>query len=184
MTLFPRSGLAVAALAALSLAFLYPLSSGEVPDFLRQGHFGGWFVAATILIAALAAIFRAPPGPAELWLGLATAISALYLLSLLGALGAAPAPGYWALAAAAILVALQLSLRLAVLKPRPGWPRLGRAVLLLLILAATGLLTWEVVVSGMGFADTVPTPSALLARLRASPATSAGPAPELSVPAP
>lgn len=156
-----RSLPALGAVVALGLAFFLPLTIGETADWLTAGHFGGWFVAGVIGIAAIATLIKDEPGPAELWLAFAGISAALYLIALLSEAEGHAGPGYWALGAAAVLVTLQLAIRLAT-APSPGrWLTAGRAIAVPLSVAMIFLLVGEIGLRGTGLAASVPPPSAI-----------------------
>jgi hypothetical protein len=155
-----RSLPVLGALVALGLAFYYPLTIGETADFLWQGHFGGWFVAAVIVIAALATLTKTGAGPAELWLAFAAISAGVYLVALLAEAEGHAGPGYWGLAASAILVTLQLAIRLVTVPSPSRWLRAGRAVGVPLGIAVLLLLIGEIGIRGSGLAS-VPPPSVI-----------------------
>ncbi|MCC6983710.1 MAG: hypothetical protein IT535_10610 [Bauldia sp.] len=156
-----RSLPVLGALVALGLAFYYPLTVGETADFLTAGHFGGWFVAGVILIAAVATLIKDDAGPAELWLAFAAIAAGVYLVALLTEAEGHAGPGYWALAASAILVTLQLALRLLTIRSPSRWLRAARAVAVPLSIAVLILLIGEIGIRGSGLAASVPPPSVI-----------------------
>ena len=89
--------------------------------------------------------------------------------ALLGALAAAPAPmplGYWAVAAAAWLLAWRLVADLSALEPAAPAARRTLALLIPLLFGAWLLILWELVVRGAGVPQVlVPAPSAIALRI-------------------
>jgi hypothetical protein len=160
-----RSLPALGAVIALGLAFFYPLTVGETSTHLWPGHFGSWFVASVIVIAALATFTKTEAGPAELWLAFAAISASVYLVALLKETEGHAGWGYWALAAAAVLVTLQLAVRLVTVPQPSRWLRAGRAVAVPMSMAILILVLGEVGIRGSGLAASVPPPSAIANQL-------------------
>ena len=161
MSRLPRSLPALAAVVALGLAFFYPLTVGETALHLWQGHFGGWFVSSVIVLAAIATLIKDDAGAAELWLAFAGISAGLYLVALLSETEGHAGWGYWALAASAVLVTLQLALRLLTVRSPSRWLRAARAVAVPASVAVLVLVLSEIGLRGSGLAASVRPPSVI-----------------------
>jgi hypothetical protein len=114
-----------------------------------------------IVLAAIATLIKDDAGPAELWLAFAGISAGLYLVALLTETEGHAGWGYWALGASAILVTLQLALRLLTVPSPSRWLRAARTVAVPLSIAVLLLLIGEIGIRGSGLAASVPPPSVI-----------------------
>lgn len=160
----------IAALVALVLAVVLPVSSGDAP--VRLLTLGGSVVLVTVLLAlvAVAASLAIAPRLIDIALLVVVHLAAyVVLVTVLPVVDGQAAPGFWALVVALWLMAWRLVAGLSALNPTHRGLSVGLKILIPLIFGVWLLILWEVVVRGAGVPPVLlPAPSAIGARISTS----------------